>query len=153
MPVLLPFARHGRDRPVASAGSADVERGTRGLAFDREIRRMAQEIIDRQAKGILTSRALAESLATAGLVNSRGRAWSESSISRMLRRGKVLGFPFILRSRSAAACERKPDFRSKEFKRAERERLFRALLGRSAEAEGASDAVLTSRPPKKGDTN
>jgi len=89
-------------------------RGNRAKAFDREIAAIASELIDRQRAGIVTSRDLATSLNTDRVQKQNGSAWSYSVVDRMLRRGRTMGYPLVIRGRSQATSERRVHRRSKD---------------------------------------
>jgi hypothetical protein len=87
-------------------------RPNRSIGFENEVRRYAQEFISRQEAGYITSRDLCAKLNDDGIRSKDGKPWSESKVSRMIRRGHELGLPFIRRGRSEAASLRRVRRRS-----------------------------------------
>jgi hypothetical protein len=82
-------------------------RPNRSVGFENEVRRYAQEFISRQQAGYITSRDLSAKLNEDDVRSKDGKPWSESKVSRMIRRGHELGLPFIRRTRSEAASVRR----------------------------------------------
>ena len=136
-------SRDGKQSELASAASS-CKRGVAGKAFDRRVREIAPEIIARQQEGCVTARQLEGSLHADGVLNVKGRRWQHRCLYRVLKRGLELGMDFILRSKSQAARERKPDYRSRAEKVAGREARFAKLLASSPGLKAQFDAVITS---------
>jgi hypothetical protein len=122
-----------------------ISRGPRGIAFDREVRAIAPEIIRRQASGIIIARDVAKSLNDDGVPKANGASWSEAVVFRMLRRGSELGLPFCRRSRNEAASLRRVLRRSQDEIASERRADLGRLLAILRKADTQSDSAITAR--------
>ena len=93
---------------------------------DEAIRQVAEEILMRQQRGIVTARDLAKSLNQDGISRPGGNPWNPTLLYHILRRGKDMGFQFVLRSRSEAAGLRRVIRRPKDVILVERAAQERA---------------------------
>lgn len=130
--------RAGEHEPQPSKRPAELS-----LA-DRRTISLAPEIIARQKAGHITSRQLCESLKADGILQASGKAWAEATVFRMLKRGRKLGLPFVLRSKARAASERVPDQRSLDTRRAEQKEADAKLLHLARSKMAENDALITS---------
>ena len=134
--------RAGEDHPQSS------KRADKLSLTDRRTIALAPEIIARQKAGYVTSRQLCECLKADGVLQPSGKAWAESTLFRMLKRGRKLGFPFVLRSRSQAASDRPPDHRTPATKRAERNAALQRLLEFAQSKVAENDSLSISGSSK-----
>lgn len=130
-------------KPELQAGvrTSNGKRGPAGDAFDRRVHEIAPTIIAQQKQGCVSGRQLEASFAADGILNWKCRRWDHRTLYRVLKRGKELGLAFILRTRSQAAMERKPDYRTPTEKRAGREALFAEYLAKNPSMQAEFDAV------------
>lgn len=117
-------------------------------ALDRRVMRFAGELIALQNAGLLTSREIAESFNRDGIPNPFGRRWAEKTVFRMLVRGRNMGLPLIVRSRSEAAQARRPNYSSRTYQREQSDRACRAVR-----ETPETDAVITSAWRQNGKVN
>lgn len=75
----------------------------RKAGYDRRVREMAPLLGLLQAKGFVSARDISTALRLTSLRSSKGKPYAESVVYGWLRRGKLLGLPLIVRSRSEAA--------------------------------------------------
>ena len=104
----------------------------------RRVRAFAGELIARQTSGVITARDLADSLNADGVASPLSRAWSAKTVFRMLRHGKGMGLPFILRSRSEAASARRPSYSSRSYHRQQQDRAWKEFRAQRRKAENDS---------------
>jgi hypothetical protein len=112
-------------------------------ALTRRVRAVADELVSRQQAGVISSRALAKSLNADGIPNPLGRRWSSKSVYRMLKHGKALGLPFIVRSPAEAAEQRIPNYASRSALRDANNTAWRRFRSREQAAE--NDTVIIAR--------
>lgn len=96
--------------PVSIKRAGKPIRRNRKDGYNRKVRQLAPLLNSLQAKGFVSPAQLADALRGTSLRTSRGEPYAESVIRGMLERGKELGLPLILRTRSEAqsAWIRKP---------------------------------------------
>ena len=74
--------------------------------YNMKVRHYAPDFQALQDSGYVSVSAMCQYLNSNCQFNSKGKPWAESTIYGMLKRGKELGIPLILRSRSEAASSR-----------------------------------------------
>lgn len=77
--------------------------GNRQKGYDLKVRLLAPILISLQDKGYVSAAHIAAALRQTGMLTPKGKPYAESVIFGMLRRGKQLGLPVIVRSPNEAA--------------------------------------------------
>ena len=104
---------------------------------NEDLRAIASEFIKRQAAGIVIARDLAASLNDDGIDRpDSGGDWNATLVYHLLKRGKALSLPFVVRDRSTAASLRRVMRRPKDVIAAERAQGLKKLaaIGRAKTA-------------------
>lgn len=130
---------------LAEGMSAKEQPQPAGILTHR-VRAFAGELIARQASGVITARDLANSLNADGVASPLGKAWSAKTIFRMLRHGRALGFPLILRSPSEAASARRPCYASRSYQRQQQDRAWKEFRAQHRNSE--NDPLIIASAPQ-----
>jgi len=120
---------------------------TRSGALTCRVLAFASEFLSRQKAGLISSRAIAASLNKDEIANPLGRPWSDKSVYRMLKHGKEMGFPFIVRSRAEAAQQRTPNYEPRTYVREQNDEAWRRFVSKLRSEE--NDTLIISRSSRR----
>ena len=82
----------------------------RRRGYNKMVRAIAPTLVALQGKGYVSAAQIAEALGSTTIRTSKGKPYAESTIFGILKRGRELGLPLVIRTRSEAASAwiRKP---------------------------------------------